>query len=150
MKCNVIFTCCHTEWLFFFIRLPSAWRLCDGSRQHAWGRGSRFVPSRCLHQRPALWQEVPALHPAAVSTTETHPTVTHLCHSQSSSSQSGTGLHRVLLVCVCGRQNALRNVYDSFLNKVILKYVQLWESKLQCSAYFHNGDCFLKEGGGLR
>ena len=52
--------------------LPTAWRLCDGLPEHVWGGGCCFVPRRRLHQRPALWQEVPALHTTAMNTDFCH------------------------------------------------------------------------------
>lgn len=47
---------------------PPARRLRDGPSQHVRGGGGSFVPRWRLHQRAALWQEVPALHAAAVNT----------------------------------------------------------------------------------
>lgn len=46
----------------------SARRVCDGPSQHVRGGGRRSVPSWRLHQRAALWEEVPALHAQAMST----------------------------------------------------------------------------------
>lgn len=46
--------------------VTAAWRLRDGSSQHDWGGGCRFVSRWSLHKRAAVWQEVPALHAASV------------------------------------------------------------------------------------
>lgn len=57
-----------TSRLFCNVSLPPAWKLRDGSPEYVWRRGRLFVPSWRLHQRPPLWQKVPALHTPAIST----------------------------------------------------------------------------------
>lgn len=54
--------------IIFWFCPPPAWRLCNDPSQPVWRGGCRNVPYWGLHQRSALWEEVPALHTTAINT----------------------------------------------------------------------------------